>query len=314
MRQRWLLNIVLLIVILVLGGVVFYTLEKEKPTEAPKLTEIETDKVQDIRIERAEKTPIFLRKDTNGFWQMTEPLELPANSIRADRFLRILSERDYKQLESSELNLADFKLEPPLASVKFDQFTVAFGEQSPMGNGKRYMLVDKKVYLLTDTAYHSVTNDAVKFAHLSPLGNNPKIRALKMPNYDLVLKKGDWVLTSTFSEDEIDTSTDAINTLIDNWQIAQAYNIEVYEVDNQTEGDINITLLGQEEPLHFVIVSTSPDLVLARSDKGVQYQLSVSQVDKLLHLPTQQANTTSPEEVEVKEENKPISLPVPARY
>ncbi|MDM8558634.1 DUF4340 domain-containing protein [Candidatus Parabeggiatoa sp. HSG14] len=323
MHQRWLLNIILLGIILILGGVVFYTLEKEKPIESPKLTEINADRVQKIRIERAGKTPVSLKKDVNGFWQITEPLTLPANSVRADRFLRILSERQYKQLESSELNLVDFKLEPPLASIKFDQFTVAFGEQSPMGDGKRYMLINQKVYLLTDTAYNSVTNDAVKFVHLSPLGNTPKIQALKIPNYDLVLKKGEWTLTSTFSDDEIETSTDALNTLIDNWQIAQSYSVEIYEVDgnaeNQAEGEIDVTLQGQEKPLHFVIVSTSPDFLLARPDRKVQYRLPMSQVDKLLHLPTQ-ADTNSSEQAEKQteeqpeEKKEPISLPVPARY
>ncbi|RKZ78353.1 MAG: hypothetical protein DRR19_26540, partial [Candidatus Parabeggiatoa sp. nov. 1] len=78
MRQRWLQNLILLGVVLVLGALVFYTTEKDKSTELPKLTEIETDKVQNIRIERAGKGPISLIKDAGGVWQMTAPFNLPA--------------------------------------------------------------------------------------------------------------------------------------------------------------------------------------------------------------------------------------------
>jgi len=284
MRQRWLLNIALLLVILVLAALVFYTIEEEenKP-ESPKLTDVEADKIQNIRIERADKQAIFLMKDALGFWQMTAPFNLPAKRFYIDRLLQVLSTRDYKQLEG-ELNLADFKLDPPLASIKFDQLTVAFGNNSPIGYGQRYVQIKEKVYLLTDNIYNMLNGDALTFASLSLLGNNPKITELKMPDYHLVLKEGKWILNSTFSSDEIDSSADAISALIDNWQRASAVSVAPYHADSSAQGEIDITLL--EQTLHFSIVSTTPDLILARPEKGVQYQFYVNQVDQLLHLPT----------------------------
>ncbi|KHD11507.1 hypothetical protein PN36_09675 [Candidatus Thiomargarita nelsonii] len=284
MRQRWLLNLALLLVILVLAALVFSTIEKEenKP-ESPKLTDIKKEQVQNIRLERADKEAIFLMKDALGFWQMTAPFNLPAKHFYIDRLLQFLSVRDYKQLEG-ELNLADFKLEPPLASIKFDQLTVAFGNNSPIGYGQRYVQIKEKVYLLTDNLYNIVSGDALAFASLSLLGNNPKITELKMPDYHLILKEGKWTLNSTFSSDEVDTSADAISALIDNWQKASAVSVAPYHADSSAQGEIDITLLDQV--LHFSIVSTTPDLVLAQAEKGVQYKFYVNQVDQLLHLPT----------------------------
>ncbi len=285
MRQRWLLNLALLLVILVLAALVFYTEEEEeKKPESPKLTDVKKEQVQNIRIERADKEAIFLMKDALGFWQMTAPFNLPAKRFYIDRLLQILSVRDYKQLKG-ELNLADFKLEPPLASIKFDQLTVAFGEKSPIGYGQRYVQIKEKVYLLTDNLYNIVNGEALTFASLSLLGNNPKMTELKMPDYHLILKEGKWTLNSTFSSDEIDTSADAISALIDNWQKASAVSVTPYHADSSSaQGEIDITLLGQA--LHFSIVSTTPDLVLARPEKGVQYKFYVNQVDQLLHLPS----------------------------
>lgn len=296
MRQRWLLNLALLSLMLILGGLVFYTIEQDKTTESPKLTDIEVDKVENIRIVRANKEPIVLMKDALGFWQMTAPFKLPATHFKVDSLLRQLSETDYQLLEADNLNLADFQLEPPLASIKFDQLTMDFGNNSPLDYGQRYVRVNQKLYLLKDTVFYSLNNEALTFANRSLLGNNPKLTELKMPDYHLVFKDDKWTVTTTFSADEIDTSQDALNTLIDNWQNASAYDVEPYQPNSPTEGDIDITLLGQEQSLHLTIVSKTPDLVLARPEKGVQYKLSMTEVDKLLHLPTKSEEPPQSEE------------------
>jgi len=287
MRQRWLLNLALLSLMLMLGGLVYYTIEQDKPAESPKLTELDAEQVQNIRIERADKAAVVLMKDALGFWQMTAPLTLPASDFQVQSLLRQLSETDYQLLESDNLNLADFKLESPLASIKFDQLTMEFGDNSPIDHGQRYVRVKPKVYLLKDTVFYTLNNNALSYVNRSLLGNNPKITELKMPDYHFVFNEDKWTVTTTFSADDIDTSQDALNGLIDNWQNVSAYDVESYSANSPTEGDIEITLLGQEPSLHLTIVSKTPDLVLARPEKGVQYKLSMTQVDKLLHLPTQ---------------------------
>jgi len=290
MRQRWLLIFILLGVALLLTVSVFYTLEKEKPVELPKLTDLEANRIISIHIERKDAQPISLLKKQPDIWQMTMPYHLPGNHIRINRLLKMLSARQYKPLEMAELNLAELKLDEPLATVKFNQLTVAFGDRSPINNGQRYMLIKQKVYLLADTAYQSLNDNALAFVSLSPLGNNPKITALKMPGYSMVLKEGQWHFTSTtLSSDEIDTSQDALNTFIDNWQRLQAFSVEAYtEGSDETsiQGEIDISLLDQAQTLHLTIMSTQQTFVLGRNEKGVQYQLPISQADKLLHLPT----------------------------
>jgi len=234
---------------------------------------------------------ISLLKKQHDIWQMTMPYHLPGNHIRINRLLEMLSARQYKSLEMAELNLAELSLDEPLATVKFNQLTIAFGDRSPMNDGQRYALIKQKVYLLADTVYQSLNGNALAFVSLSPLGNNPKITALKMPDYSIVLKEGQWSFTSTtLSPDEIDTSQDALNTFIDNWQQLQAFNVEPY-TESSDEGQIDISLLDQAQTLHLTIMSTQQIFVLGQKEKGVQYQLPISQTDKLLHLPTKtQAN------------------------
>jgi hypothetical protein len=286
MRKRWVINIVLLCVIVILGGLVYYTTEQEKANQQlTKLTELDPNKVQLIRIERADKAKISLMKDKSEIWQMLTPFQLSANMIHINRLLQILSDRKYKELDVSKL--AELKLDPPLAKVTFNQFTIAFGDSSPMRDHKRYILIDDKVYLVTDNLYNSLTQNATSFVSLAPLGLNSKIMELKLPDYHLAFKEKQWTLISSkFSDKEVETNQDALAGLIDQWQRLQAFKVEAYDVKTESQGEIEVHLLGKDHPLRFTILASKPDLILARHDKNVLYKIDNSQIDKLLQLPT----------------------------
>lgn len=289
MRKRWLMNLVLLCVITILGGLVYYTTEQEKSNkQLAKLTTLDPNKIQLIRIERADKAKISLMKDKFEVWQMLTPFQLPANMIRVNRLLQILSDNQYKELEVSKHDLAELKLAPPLAKVTFNQFTIAFGDSSPMRDQKRYIRIDDKVYLVTDNLYNSLTQTAVNFVSLAPLGLNSKIMELKLPDYHLAFKDKQWkLISSKFSDKQVETNQDALAGLIDQWQRLQAFKVEAYDVaKSESQGEIEVHLLGKDHPISFTILASKPDLILARHDKNVLYKIDNIQIDKLLQLPT----------------------------
>ena len=288
MGKRWLINLVLLCIIVILGGFVYYTTEQEKSNkQLTKLTKLDQNKVQLIRIERADKTRISLMKDKSKIWQMLTPFQLPANMIYINRLLQILSERQYKKLDVSKQSLAELKLDPPLAKVIFNQFAISFGDSSPMRDQKRYILIDDEVYLVTDNFYNSLTQNATSFVSLAPLGLNSKITELKLPDYHLIFKEKQWILISSkFSDKEVETNQDALAGLIDQWQRLQAFKVETYDVKTESQGEIEVHLVGKDHPLSFTILASKPDLILAHRDKNVLYKIDNSQIDKLLQLPT----------------------------
>jgi hypothetical protein len=295
MQQRWLINLILVVIIFVLGAVALYTLEQEKKrAQLPELTGLTAQHIQTITLDRADQESIKLIKDDKGNWQLTTPFTLPANYFRVEQLLKILAEHHYKLVEDQQLKLADLKLEPPLATLTFDQLKIALGDKSPLNDGQRYIQINQQIYLITDTLFYSVNDDAVSWVSLSLIGEQPKIIELKIPDYHLVQKEKQWVLDSKFSAEEIDTGQDALNTLVGNWQDLQAFNVERYQSASATQGAIEITLAGETQPLHFDLISTTPNFVVARPDKGVQYQLPKTQVDRLLHLPTKNKAAVPP--------------------
>jgi hypothetical protein len=319
MQSRWLINLILVVIILVLGAVALYTLEQEKKRAyLPELTGLTAELVRTITIERAGKETIKLARDDQGNWQLTTPFTLPANHFRVEQLLKILSEHHYNQIEDKQLKLADLQLEPPLATLTFDQLQIALGDKSPMNDGQRYIKINQNVYLITDTLFYSVNDDAVSWVSLSLLGEQPKIIDLKIPDYHLISKEKQWVLDSKVAVAEINTSQDAINTLISNWQELQAFNVERYQPASASQGEIAITLAGETQPIKFELISTAPHFVVARPEKGLQYQLPKTQVERLLHLPTKSkataavATTKNPvEKASSEEKSTPLPLKTP---
>lgn len=299
MQQRWLINLLLVIIIFILGAVALYTLEQEKKrAQLPELTGLTAQHIQTITLERANQESIKLVKDDKGNWQLTTPFTLPANYFRVEQLLKILSEHHYKLVEDNSLKLADLKLEPPLATLTFDQLKIALGDKSPLNDGQRYIKINQQIYLITDTLFYLVNDDAVSWVSLSLIGEQPKIIDLKIPDYHLVQKEKQWILDSQISAEEIDTGQDALNTLISSWQDLQAFNVERYQSTSATQGAIEITLAGETQPLHFNLISTTPNFIIARPDKGVQYQLPKTQVDRLLHLPPKDKAAATPKKPE----------------
>ncbi|NJO14402.1 MAG: DUF4340 domain-containing protein [Thioploca sp.] len=313
MQQRWLINLILVVIIFVLGAVTLYTLEQEKKrAQLPELTGLTAERIQTITIDRSDKEFIKLVKDDKGHWQLTKPFTLPANYFRVEKLLKILSEHHYNLVEDQQLNLADLKLDPPLATLTFDQLKIALGDKSPLDDGQRYIQINPKVYLITDTLFYSVNDDAVEWVGLSLIGEQPKITELKLPNYHLIQKEQRWVVDTTLPTEEIDTGQDALNTLIGNWQDLQAFNVERYQSNSVAQGAIEITLAGETQPLHFDLISTAPHFVMARPDKGVQYQLPKTQVDRLLQLPTKNQEVTAakpPAKTEKASSDSPSKTP-----
>jgi hypothetical protein len=300
MRHRWLINISLLAVALILSIFVFFTPEDEEKKETPPLTTVDSEKVHRIRIERQEEPKILeFEKDGNGIWQIKSPLVLPANRFKIESLLRILSSQQYKKL--TELPALDeVKLNPPQVRVQFDDFTIDFGDVSPIETTQRYIKMGESLYLIMDTVFHFLKDDAPSFVNLSILGENPKITELRLPEYHLLQKEGKWVLESAPPENR-EVNPDSLNHLIDQWEHVQALSVKAYTVDNTVNNPQIEIKFGEngQNVLQLAVVSTSPNLMLARLDKGVQYQLPAAHSEKLLHLPLKKSdnaqNGTIPE-------------------
>ncbi len=291
MLHRGLINIALIIIVILLILLVIYEPGIEKLQELPKLTDLTENKVNLIRIEKRDQPTIELNKDSQNHWFITTPFKLPANQFRIETLLNVLTNRDYQLLDNKELSLAEVKLAPPTVTLTLNQFVMTFGDKSPINNGQRYVQVNGQVYLMLDSVYHFLIDEAVVFVSLSPLGENQKITEIQTPNYHLRAENGRWISLQPLIGNE-DTSPDALNLLIDNWQQLQALSVKQY-IATPSKDTIKIHLQGQTTPLQFHILAIEPNFILALPEKNVQYQLINEKMTKLLQLPLRQEVSSS---------------------
>jgi hypothetical protein len=309
MRQRWLLNLGLLLFIIGLGIFIWQLPPTPAKTqENPKLTTRDPLQVQYLRVERVGQEAIEIKK-IQGIWQILSPLQLPAHDFRIQAILQLLSTRNYRKLDASQVKLADLKLAPAPIKVQFDDLIMEFGDQSPMNEHLRYLKINADIYLLSDSVHHFLNGDAVLLASLSPLGSFAKLNELQLPTLHLQLKEGRWTSLQAVDNAQ-DGGADALNTLVENWEHLQAVSVRRYHPDPNLPPQAEIILgLQNQTPLNFKIISQAPEFVLARPDKAVEYHLSQHQVNKLLSLPAKVLDKVEPEETTSEEAVIPPNKP-----
>jgi hypothetical protein len=305
MRQRGLLNLGLLLLIIGLGVIIWQLPPAQTKTqETLKLTTLDPLQVQHLRVERVEQEPIEIKK-TQGVWQILSPLQLPAHDFRIQAILQLLSTRNYRKLDASQVKLSELKLAPAPISVQFDDLVMEFGDQSPMNEHLRYLKIKSDIYLLSDSVHHFLNGDAVLLANLSPLGNSAKLNELQLPNLHLQLKEGRWSSLKPV-DNTLNGGADALNTLVETWEHLQALSVKRYHPNPNLppQGEINLGLQNQAA-LNFKIISQTPEFILARPDKGVEYHFSQHQLSKLMNLPVKILDTVESEKT--LEETPPLT-------
>lgn len=277
MNTRLLLNLFLLIFIIVLVILVAYEPGKDKAITPPTLTNLKAENINHITLQ-INNTVIELNKTHTG-WIMLKPYQHPANSFRIDSILKLLSTVSLSKNSLTNLNPKKFGLDKPLASITFNKSTtIAFGHNKSLKH-HRYVKIGSDLHMITDTFYYQLAARTESFIDHKLLPQNSKIIKLSLPNKTFSQKDGKWTITPEPEK----FSADSINQLISEWQLSQAYDIEITQVKPKAKADISLQL-ADKNTLRFKIESNKDNFVLINLDSGLRYILSKDRKDKLLKL------------------------------
>lgn len=286
--RNW-LNLVLLGSVLLLLLVVVYQPGLEEPPPLEPLTTLEPTQIAQIRIERGTGDTIQLAKAASG-WVLQAPLLLPANSSRVESVLQVAAAPVHARMQAATLSLAEFTLDQPRVRLWLDNIEITFGGTEPL-SGRRYVRIGDTVSLITDTSYFALVGEFTAFADTALLPAGAKILQIDLPTLRLVrMREGDWMQAPNRAQQPptADVSMDMLNALHDAWHSARALQVRPFapaEHASMVEEDaVFISVAGREMPLRFDILSRAPQLVLARTDIGVQYHLPESAAGRLLNL------------------------------
>ena len=291
-RSRWLLDITLLALIGLLAAIAYFQPGIEKPKPVPALTTLQPDEVRRMELVYPDERRVVLVREGDQWW-LSQPVRMPADRFRAETLVNLVQATSLAQYPVARVDLAKFKLDKPLLEVRFNDLEVAFGDTEPL-QSRRYVRVGDAVHLITDQLYsflNAKPTDLVSHA-LLPEGVRPVRITLPLlqeqegaeqpfaGEVTLRFEDSRWVVEPPREG----VSQDAVNALVDGWRFAHALEVQPLSEPAKPLGTVTLQLEGDEHPLVFDILEVKPDLVLARRDVGLRYQLAEPLKKRLLQL------------------------------
>jgi hypothetical protein len=283
MATRTLLNLVLLLAAFGLALLAWFR-PGVQPGETPRpiASGLAPEQVDRITVERLSRDPLAFRKHEGHWFLRVDDRELPAAEFQVSALLRLLDATSTRHYPAASLDLKSLGLEPPRARVAMDDVDFRFGTTEVLNN-RRYVRTGDTVYLIDDQYQHLLNADWSNFVSRQILEGRGAITRIELPDMTIAYTEDNhWRI----EPEQPDVGADAVQTFIENWQNATALFTRRYEGGQETGGEtITVRTRDRDQPLTLRVVSHSPDLVLARPEWGIQYQLPGSEADRLFTLP-----------------------------
>jgi Domain of unknown function (DUF4340) len=282
MKSRLWLNLALLIIIGILVSFAYFKPGIKKPKPPDVLTNLQAKEINSIKIERAGMSAVELTR-SQGVWQMTAPLKLPADQYLVKSLLDSIHTDISSSFPAKQSDLSQYGLNPPNLRLWLNDTEFDFGSTEPIHND-RYVKTGQTVRLAGNLLYFRINHPPLWWASKHLLPENAHITSLQLPDATLTLKGAKWLLAPANPA----ISSDSIQKLVDNWKNAQAISTDKVG-DGKPQGEVAIELAGGGPPLRFAILSDPNFLILARPDLGLEYELDSGQRADLLELKPKKA-------------------------
>jgi hypothetical protein len=299
MQKRLLINLLLLLVVLVLGAIAIFEPGKDEPSEAVRLTELDETTIDRFILKNDSGEIAFEKRE--GHWWLAAPFSAPANDIRVGQLLAISHAASATHYPLNKEDLSKFELDKPKASMTLGQVKMVFGGVDPI-DLRRYVWVDKTLHLVDDDFSHHISAPATDYVERKLLPEGSKPNALLLPGLKLSQDKdGHWLV------DPANPAASGGPDLVAAWQTARA--IDVTPIKQAVQGDIIHIDFSDHAPIEFVILKREPDLILARTDWGLQYQVTAETALQLLTLTAKQtapAATVNTNDNAEEEDSEPV--------
>lgn len=282
LRQRWLLNAGLLVLIGLLAWLALHRAGQEKDVAGPPLTTLAVDTISQLRIEQPDHAAIALEK-TGARWALTAPVRARANPFNIETLMRILAAPGETRFPAGGQDLARFGLDRPRSRVHYGAAEIAFGSLHPL-NDRIYVLHNNEIVLIPAHYLASALYPYTNFIDSRLFEEQRKITVIKLPDFTLTQQDGAW---RKQPPDEKLTS-DRLNEFAAEWQNARALGVEKYsgrEILDRIE--ISSVRDAKTEKLVLGILAYKPDFVLYRRDENLEYHFTEDTGKRLLIISSQ---------------------------
>ncbi len=273
MKGKAWVNLALIVAVAALGLFAYYKPQKSA-SELP-LSTIKPADVRTIKVEYAGNPPIELAR-TGVDWNLTAPLQARADGIQVERLLEILQAT--ASVRYAAQGLARYDLNEPAVRLTIDRQSFSFGSFNEMSR-EQYVLTQDGVYPVSLRYATLLPKSAYQLVSKQLFAPDEAPVAFRFDNFTVAQNDGKWQLTPPGE----DLGADDLTRWVDEWRLVSALGV-LPQSGRKPLATIKVTLKGGGET-NLNILQREPQLVLARSDRPFEYQLSAEQGKRLLARP-----------------------------
>ncbi|HJW82330.1 MAG TPA: DUF4340 domain-containing protein, partial [Acidiferrobacterales bacterium] len=257
MKNRWLLNIGLTLLVGALVLLVLYKPGSKKEAEGTPLTALTADVIQRIRLVRPKQPDIVLEK-SGADWRLTAPRTARANEFRVNELLRLVATPVSTRFPAAPAEYGKYGLDLPLATLFLNDAEIRFGGMHPLDN-QLYVLHDSQVQLIPTSVFRAVSAPLTDFLSTSLIEDKAKLLAFRFPAFGLKQnEQGAWARTPELKG----LGSDQVNRFVDEWRHARALSAAPYS-GKPVKERVTLTLANgdQQRVIEFGVLAYKPEFI-----------------------------------------------------
>jgi len=275
MKNKWLINIILLVMVLSISLFLFLKPTKIKQTKQFSISTFNLSDFDSIKIDFPSRASVILKKSSES-WDMIEPVKGRADQFSVQKIISIVATSSSEKLPSNDL--AKYGLDKPTMKLKLihkgQEEEFIFGTYNSVTEDQ-YLLYKENVYLISGSYSEAAATQPIELIDKLPLTKSEEIKYFDFSRLEqwqskrlkVTRNNNEWSANegSQFKQNEMAEWFDMT------WVKNPAKSVEKSSIDLRVpykSFDIH-TIDGKK--ITFLRVQESPETKLYRVDEGLLY-------------------------------------------
>jgi len=275
MKNKWLINIILLVMVLSISLFLFLQPTKIKQTKQFSISTFNLSDFDSIKIDFPSRASVILKKSSES-WDMIEPVKGRADQFSVQKIISIVATSSSEKLPSNDL--AKYGLDKPTMKLKLihkgQEEEFIFGTYNSVTEDQ-YLLYKENVYLISGSYSEAAATQPIELIDKLPLTKSEEIKYFDFSRLEqwqskrlkVTRNNNEWSANegSQFKQNEMAEWFDMT------WVKNPAKSVEKSSIDLRVpykSFDIH-TIDGKK--ITFLRLQESPETKLYRVDEGLLY-------------------------------------------
>ena len=293
MKNRWLINIILLVIVLSISLFLFLKPSEIKQKKQFAISAFNLSDFDSIKVDFPSRASVILKKGIES-WEMLEPIKGRADQFSVQKIISIVATSSSEKLPSNDL--AKYGLDKPIVKLKLihkgleEEFI--FGTYNSVTEDQ-YLLYKDNVYLISSAYSEVASTQPIELIDKSPLSQSEKIRDFDFSRLEqwqskrlkVTRNNNEW----TANEGNSLKQNEMVEWFDMTWVKSPAKSVEKSSIDLRVPHksfDIHTT---DGKKITFIRLQESPETQLYRVDEGLLYRFGSDIGFTMLNPPIEQS-------------------------